>query len=169
MKKTFNFGKVAYANPKVRNCPVTVEVELKDGENGKCFSASGMIWNHIRSDCYSGGQNLEEIRSVLKNNKLFNEIYSFWKKYHLNDMEAGCEHQRELGWENIRIDPKELPDTIANRDEKGILAMWVREDEHPKGVLSKPCPVCGYKYGSAWLHRPIPKDDLERIEKLLSA
>lgn len=39
-------------------------------------------------------------------------------------------------------------------------ASWVRQDEHPRGVLSKPCPTCGYKYGSAWLFEEVPEDVL---------
>lgn len=33
---------------------------------------------------------------------------------------------------------------------------WLRPSEHPQGVLDKPCPVCGYKYGSAWLVSVLP-------------
>lgn len=44
---------------------------------------------------------------------------------------------------------------------------WLREDEHPEGILSKPCPVCGYKYGSSWVYFPIPADDEAIIYTLL--
>lgn len=44
---------------------------------------------------------------------------------------------------------------------------WLRENEHPDGILCKPCPVCGYKYGSSWVYFPIPKDDERIIIKLL--
>lgn len=44
---------------------------------------------------------------------------------------------------------------------------WLREDEHPEGILAKPCPVCGYKYGSSWMYFPIPKEDEEIIYSLL--
>lgn len=39
--------------------------------------------------------------------------------------------------------------------------------EHPEGILCKPCPVCGYKYGSSWLYVPIPAEDEAIILKLL--
>ena len=45
---------------------------------------------------------------------------------------------------------------------------WLREDEHPEGILSRACPVCGYKYGSSWVYFPIPADDERIIEKLLN-
>lgn len=33
---------------------------------------------------------------------------------------------------------------------------WLRPEEHPDGILCKPCPVCGYKYGSAWKTEEVP-------------
>lgn len=44
------------------------------------------------------------------------------------------------------------------------LAGWVTEEEHPEGLLSKPCPVCGYKYGSAWLLEELPPEVVQEIE-----
>ena len=38
---------------------------------------------------------------------------------------------------------------------------WVRYDESKKGILCKPCPVCGYKYGSAWLKEDVPKEIID--------
>lgn len=45
-------------------------------------------------------------------------------------------------------------------------AGWVRFDEHPRGLLSKPCPVCGYKYGSAWNREAVPEDVLQFLAGL---
>lgn len=44
---------------------------------------------------------------------------------------------------------------------------WLKESEHPNGLLSKACPVCGYKYGTSWVYFPIPADDEKIIYKLL--
>lgn len=44
---------------------------------------------------------------------------------------------------------------------------WLYETEHPEGILGKPCPVCGYKYGTAWNYFPIPKEDEDIIYKIL--
>lgn len=46
-------------------------------------------------------------------------------------------------------------------------AGWVFYTEHPDGVLCKPCPICGYKYGTKWNYRPIPEKDLTRIKELI--
>lgn len=44
---------------------------------------------------------------------------------------------------------------------------WLKESEHPDGLLSKACPVCGYKYGTSWVYFPIPADDEAIIYRLL--
>jgi hypothetical protein len=84
-------------------------------------------------------------------------------------MHAGCEHQRAEKWSDRRIDPAQLPaDCHANRDERGVLAVWVKWDEHVDGLLMRPCYVCGYEYGSQWLYEPLPdglEADLETLGK----
>lgn len=44
---------------------------------------------------------------------------------------------------------------------------WLTPEEHPDGLLSRPCPVCGYKYGTGWNYFPIPEEDEKIILKLL--
>lgn len=44
---------------------------------------------------------------------------------------------------------------------------WLKPDEHPDGIMCRPCPVCGYKYGTTWNYLPIPEDDEKIIMKLL--
>lgn len=46
---------------------------------------------------------------------------------------------------------------------------WLRETEHPEGLLCKPCPVCGYRYGAGWRHFPVPEEDEKIIFNLLTA
>ena len=43
---------------------------------------------------------------------------------------------------------------------------WLREDEHPQGILGKACPVCGYRYGHAWLKEKVPDDVIEWLSNL---
>lgn len=153
MKKTFNFGKIDYDGKGRKDNLVSIEIELKEKEEGKpVFSACGAIWNRAKTDWISGGQNLDTIKKYI-NDPTFKKIYTFWKKYHLNDMHPECIHQHELGWEEIA---KEKIDGKA----KG----WLYESQG--GILGKPCPVCGYKYGSAWIYHPIPENDLQEIKKL---
>lgn len=45
-------------------------------------------------------------------------------------------------------------------------AGWVKPSEHPDGLLTKPCDVCGYKYGTKWLHEDVPADVLDFLAAL---
>lgn len=45
---------------------------------------------------------------------------------------------------------------------------WVRYEKDARGLLGRPCPVCGYKYGSSWMYQEIPAEDLQQIHDLLS-
>lgn len=129
---------------------VEVEIELSENRRGRVwkggacgevrgreFSASAMVYKY--NSFVLGGQCLDdpEVLDVVKNGKLcekdkatYLEILRLWKNYHLNGMNAGCEHQKE---------------------------------DTPVGSV---CPVCGYRYGSAWLYREIPEKDLEAIKHL---
>ena len=43
---------------------------------------------------------------------------------------------------------------------------WTEQKEHSAGILCKPCPVCGYKYGTAWKYEEIGAEDLKTIYEL---
>lgn len=43
---------------------------------------------------------------------------------------------------------------------------WISVDEHELGFLGKPCPVCGYKYGSSWIKEDVPEDVLTWLFEL---
>lgn len=43
---------------------------------------------------------------------------------------------------------------------------WIRCTEHELGLLTKECPVCGYKYGTSWKMEEIPSDVIEWLESL---
>lgn len=96
------------------------------------------------------------------NRKLWLKLLTIWKKWHLNDMQAGCEHQRAMGWNKIKLDDSK-PLSYDN------MASWKRPEDHPKGVLTKPCPICGYKYGTAWLKVDVPSEVLNFLRNLLDA
>lgn len=127
--------------------------------NGNCHGSCGKIVDGLVGEIvkYSPGWNAKKLQKFV----------DIWNKWHLNNMRAGCEHQRAANWSENRIDPAELPDDRhTNRDERGILAMWVRPSEHPKGLLCKPCPVCGYEYGSEWQFEEVPNDVLMFLKGL---
>jgi len=223
MKRSINFGKVDYCGTGSAENLVTLVIELRAEKEKPVFSVCGIVWNRSHSDIVSGGQNLDDVAEHIKT-PLFKEIYSFWKKYHLNDLHAACEHQAALGWEDKSTTEVELytfcmtsetlsrkrhlTDSImgkikngetfqATKEEQHLLCLeysfehynknldpsksgfyeldktevktlgWLYEKQHPDGLLRRPCPVCGYKYGTAWHYRAIPETDLNRIKEII--
>jgi hypothetical protein len=45
---------------------------------------------------------------------------------------------------------------IKRKETKPAIHVW--EKEHPEGMLTKKCEVCGHRYGSSWLFREVPED-----------
>lgn len=104
------------------------------------LSLHGVIGPMISGNCRgSAGQCQDEIRKGVPKapwtKEMVDKLCDIWDRWHLNDMRAGCEHQRALGW-------------------KG------------ESYIGKPCPVCGYKYGTAWLKEEVPSDVIEWLESL---
>ena len=72
-----------------------------------------------------------------------------------------------LAWERTISDGTNPgPEYQENKRITKTLA-WLRPEEHPEGLLNRPCPECGYKYGSAWLYLPIPKNTLTEIRAII--
>lgn len=46
---------------------------------------------------------------------------------------------------------------------------WLREDEHPDGILGRACPVCGYKYGTSWIKEEVPPEVIAWLFELPDA
>lgn len=149
------FCKIEYTNGKLSISGVVAPLS-----NGDARGSCGQMYDSIieNLDAFTFAQGWDKVKAF--------QFVEYWKAWHLNDLRAGCEHQRALGWDKIRINPSELPDSRSNRDENGILASWVHPEEHKKGVLGKACPVCGYKYGTSWLTEEVPTDVLKWLEAL---
>lgn len=144
MKKTFVFRPGNYYR---------VEVQLEWEENccshvwkggalekirGNEFSAVAMFYRHNGFVC--GGQCLDnpDVLNAVKNGKL-------------------CEKDKAIYLEIVRLWKNyHLNGTNAGCEHQ--------KDGTPIGEV---CPVCGYRYGSAWLYREIPTKDLEEIKRLI--
>ena len=123
------------------------------------FSACGDIWNHLHTDIYRGGQCLDEIAKYI-HSPVFRQIYTFWKKYHLNGMHAGTPEQEKAvkEWE-----------AAGNKYDYSAACEMLKAC----GLYEVPlnCRLVGtrnadgepYKYGSGWVIEDIPKDDLQKI------
>ncbi|MFA4971502.1 MAG: hypothetical protein WC683_02735 [bacterium] len=142
------------------------------------------------------------------------KLAEVWNRWHLNDMRAGCEHQRKdwdvtekvevieymLKTEHYTARNNLVESGVAELVKNGSTAVterqrfllslplstlhpldvsfyrvhkretkatgWVRPEEHPKGLLNKPCPECGYKYGSQWLYEEVPEDVIAFLKSL---
>lgn len=132
-----------------RMVPVFCKIEY-DAEKGS-LSISGVVGPLRSGNCVGGcGQinmfittDYEEYEFTSGWDQIkWEQFLRVWDRWHLNDMRPGCEHQRELGWGK-----KDL--TVVTG-----------------GVLCKPCPVCGYKYGTKWLKEDVPRDVIEWLFSL---
>ena len=207
---------------------VFCEITFTDGK----LSISGVIGPKANGDARGGcGQINMSFRESYPEDKrtytegwdadLFQKFLSTWDQWHLNDMRAGCQHQRKdwntgapvvvtrytwgpsfhaarkavedatatpeeyaayqtvkarvyavtMGFDCPKYETPEVGELLAAgmvRTEKvGVkTAGWVSHREHPDGLLSKPCPVCRYKYGSAWLKEDVPEDVITFLESL---
>jgi len=133
--------------------------------NGGCYGSCGQIDNIIM-------RQLDRITYLepWDAEKAFG-FTEVWNAYHLNDMTAGCDHQRAMHWDTRRIDDIKPSNAYGNFFEKQStpswnLLGWITQKENPSGLLLRPCPVCGYRYGSKWLRRDIPADVLTYLEAL---
>ena len=147
MKRTFNFGKIDYYGRGRKINSVDVKVELSDKG---VFTASANIWNSKHTDCVCGGQCLDEVAKYVKSDK-FKKIYRLWELYHLNDMHPGTEKQEEA-----------LKAAGLNR--------WANNYSECCDYLESINLLVddGYKFGTGWLKREIPVEDVAEIEKLLT-
>lgn len=98
-------------------------------------------------------------------------LQEIWNAWHLNDMKAGCEHQRAEGWDTRPIDPTKPTNAYGKHYEGQTydswnMLTWVRPDEYPEGLMTVPCPTCGYRYGTAWLTEEVPEDVLVWLSEL---
>lgn len=159
-------------NRKTKRVNVFCHIQYEDDK----LSISGVVGPKSDGNAWGGcGQIIIEGIDIIEfaqgwNKDKLNKFKIFWEKYHLNDMQAGCIHQRALEWDDWYIPFEEWPSKDrqrhVNSDSRGYMAGWVYPQEHPKGLLTKPCPVCGYKYGVSWQHLQVPQDVLRFMADL---
>lgn len=124
-----------------------VDIALQKKDNGQIvFTACGNYrwwW----------GQCLDFMNDYLKWDFVWDKVYYLWKNYHLNDCHAGTPRQEEF----IEMGIKSWELKSHQYDEvKEFLIKWnMYEDDW-------------YRYGSKWLYRPIPENDLWDIFTLIN-
>jgi len=157
-----NFKKsIIIGESKPRKYSAVIDIKLDNYPEEPTFSASASIF--VGKEWESSGQYIDNIAELVDgalDSPLYLEIRDLWEKYHLNDLNAGCEHQRKNWDENKEII---LPHSYRKNETEKKTARWVYPKDHPDGLLTKPCEICGYRYGTDWVYAPIPKADLDRI------
>lgn len=104
------------------------------------FSVSASVWQRRNStDCHMAGQIRSTVRLLGPTTA---ELCRLWKRWHLNDMRAGCAHQGQ---------PRYTATGSADLDSV------------------EPCPKTGYRYGSAWLVEVIPQSELDAIGTMVQS
>lgn len=205
------------------------EIEYENGN----LSIHGVVGPMLSGNCMgSAGQCVEKIRAGEPTEKwdkeMLQKFCDIWDRWHLNDMNPCCEHQRELGWlekarENVTLYhfrlKREVLDAQKEAEKAAIAALkagkpfyptkeqtrvanlahsivtsdmyapeeyepkkplypgdtgltetkalgCLRPEEHPEGLLCRPCPVCGYKYGHSWKKEEVPEEIIEWLFNL---
>ena len=115
-------------------------------------------------------RDIQELAPGRNHNRL-ERLIEIWERWHLNDLRPYCPHQYAEGWHLRPIDPSKPLDAYGKhfegqRVESRNMLGWIPRSEHPAGLLGEPCPTCGYRYGTAWLHEDVPEDILEWLKNL---
>lgn len=153
--KTVRLGATVIGKSKVS---VYAKVEFNDGRlsisgvvgpksNGDSHGGSGQIVmsmtdSYISSMDYAPGWDEDRVRMFV----------AIWRKWHLNDMQAGTPEQMAI-LERHKI---EYPGYPVNHYD------WACEVLATNGMLSHN----GYKYGTAWLKKEVPAAALEFLQNL---
>jgi len=148
----------------IKDNAIDIKWDLYENSRGEtCFTMSGTIWNRLKTDCISAGQNIDTIRKLTKFNPVVKQMYLVWKEYHLNDMSSGSPRQEGFklalnyirtlsGSPNISYD-----DLVHALDECNLLVDWSCVNPNTGNL--------GYKYGSARLTKEIPEQVIEIIQE----
>ena len=148
---------------------VEVEVNVTDKPDGAALSITSSVWLLSRRDIIAGGQLQDSLLDYLTEPAYkrsdVDRLLAIWQRWHLNDMRAGCEHQRAEQWDKRPLfEDKPLAAYVAHPDGHHGWNMLVWVPEKHGGLLGKPCDTCGYRYGSRWLYEPLPLDVVESLK-----
>lgn len=166
MKRHIHVGATKYGD-------VFVTITWEDGN----LSLSGVEGPKGNGDATgSSGQIVDRLKELVTwdhqyDKAMTERLAQLWERWHLNDMHAGCEHQRDATWNERPIDSSKPLHAYGRhfegqRSDSWNMLAWITPDEHPEGLLGAPCPVCGYKYGTKWLREEVPQDVIDWLFSL---
>lgn len=188
MKKTFDFGKIAFRTPQWRSNLVQVTVELRNCGGEETFvvekqterkvttgttpeyaelSICGRIWNERKTDILCGGQCLDtiaEYRKQLANKELFDKLYRLWKDHHLNGMHAGTpEQERAIEEWKLEGHIYSYPEACEMLKRRDLYEVMYAGLAVGKRYENEP-----YKYGHGWLVQELPPNVYCEVCNLLA-
>jgi len=150
---TIHLGKIDATDNGIKDNAIDINIKLKDGK----FTASGAVWNRLKTDIISGGQNIDEIFEYFPDNITVAKVYTIWKKYHLNDMNAGTQLQED--WLEQQRNSGELSRDASYEDTcEALKEHGLYEVEHN----NEP-----YRYGAAWITQEIPQSIITEIMSII--
>lgn len=134
----YEYKKTVFLGHHKPNRRVEIEIEITRGEKGAILSICGNVWNSRKTDIIAGGQMEDSILSYLDYPKYplpkLRRLLEIWKRYHLNNMHAGCEHQRAF-------------ESKPYTENEGAI-----------------CHICNYVYGTAWNYEALPEAIIEELK-----
>jgi hypothetical protein len=145
MEKTVYHKKVCIGKDKIDNSNVYLVLEIKEHTgieketiyHKKIMKYKTLSLSGYSKDCF--GQIRNSIIGVVNlkcDESIIKEIICIWNEYHLNDLHAGCIHQKEFNC-NINFEEQAKKETLK-------------------------CPL-HYNYGSKWLVKLVPQRIFDRI------
>lgn len=145
-----------------KNVHIKIEIETKDNTTApyldtdlkECKVKTTLsISGNIGQDC--AGQIQDEVASLFPDNDKIQRLVEIWNRYHLNDLSAGTNKQREF-IEKYKADnpwAKNYSDSYDLYCHE-LKSVDLYEDR-------------GYKYGTAWLCETIPTEIIEELKELI--
>ena len=127
-KKRINAGKGIYNGRKV---VCFFDIEIRGSEKEPVLS----IMADVKAETggiITCGQCIDLVANIVPTEKN-KRIEAIWKRWHLNDLHAGCIHQREFEKEPY---------------------------EKHKGCH---CDICNYTYGTSWIYEKLPDEIIEEV------
>ncbi|MDR1315697.1 MAG: hypothetical protein LBK13_02385 [Spirochaetales bacterium] len=154
--KAVNPGRIEMRG-RLREMFISIEFR-SDGILSICGAARPRHSGNCARSCGQCDDELEEISVFHKgwSKEKARNLRRAWNDWPLNRLRPGCAHKAE--WKMSKI--LEMPEG------ENKMAGWITPEEHPGRLLNKPCPVCGYKYGSPWKEKHVPDDVLAWLYNL---
>lgn len=162
-KRFFDLGYINYSGSTVKN-KVTADVSLK--ENGT-FSASLYVWTCNKKTVLEGGQCFYQLQSLI-HNPIFDTIFKFWKRWHLNDIHAGLIVQEEA-LEKVGLGEALYDTKVDYLKSVGLYEVPISKLKKSREILPSYFKKDTYCYGEAWIKRIIPRKELTEIRKLFKS